>query len=352
MASAQPAGLTAGRLRRLALCCILAGWVLPPAAQSLPDESRPGPWDNDVWILQVRPGAAPERIAGFERAGVPTLARLPDGRLLAAFQHFPRHDPASFDRVAASFSSDQGRSWSPPQPIRIQDFESDLARPFDPTLVVLPDGRIRIYFTSHRQSGRHHGTPEIHSAVSSDGIDYRFEPGVRFAVAGRRVIDSAVAMHAGQFHMIVPDNGAEGDGDMQGRVRPEPAEGIGYHAISRDGLHFERQADLRLPGRGRWLGNLVSDGGRLLFFGTGPGPWPASSADGRRWDLPSASVAVPGADPGVVRLPDGSWLLAVTSPPRAGSASYMRQLQRDGPVRNEQGSRRAGQRGERVPDIR
>jgi len=290
--------------------------------------------------MRTVPGGTPERLTSFERAGVPTLARLADGRLLAAFQHFPRDDRAAFDRVAASYSSDQGRSWSPPQAIRIHDIDPDLARPFDPTLVVLPDGRIRIYFTSNRRSGPRFGTPEIYSAISSDGLTYRFEPGVRFAIAGRRVIDSAVAIHEGQFHLIVPDNGMEELGDIRGSDRHGPAEGSGYHAVSRDGLRFERQPDIRLPVRGRWLGNLVSDGGRLVFFGTGPGPWPVMSADGHGWQAATTNIAVPGADPGVVRLADGSWLFVVTSPPRPGSASSRRQLQGSG-----QGPGGVGERG-------
>jgi len=97
--------------------------------------------------------------------------------------------------------------------------------------------------------------------------------------------------------------------------RERPPAGNGYHATSRDGLKFERAADVKLAGENRWLGNVQSDGGQLVFFGSGPGPWPVTSADGVTWKPASSSVRVPGADPGAVKLRDGSWLLLGTSPP-------------------------------------
>jgi hypothetical protein len=294
----------------------------PPHPARGPDRNRPGPWDNDVLVYRVQGGAAPEKLVTFERAGVPAVARLKDGRLIAAFQNFPADDNRNFDRVAVSFSGDEGRTWSKAEPIVVDGMEAGLARPFDPTLVPLPDGRVRLYFTSNRSPDFRRSTPAIYSAISTNAVHYAFEPGVRFALDGRIVIDCAAALHEGVFHLIVPDNGAADD-FMAGPQRREPPRGgTGYHAISKDGLHFERVADVKLPStRDRWLGNLQSDGGQLAFFGTGPGPWPVVSKDGVGWEAAASSTRVPGADPGAVKLRDGSWLLLVTSPPRPGTPS-------------------------------
>src|SRR5262245_30827577 len=163
--------------------------------QGRPDvEGRPGPWDNDVLVYRVGDDGRTERLATFARAGVPTVARLKSGKLIAAFQHFPQDEDRNFDRVAVSFSSDEGQSWSQPEPIRVEGLEEGLARPFDPTLVPLPDGRIRLYFTSNRGRDFRLSTPAIYSAMSDDGVHFRFDPGVRFAVEGRIVIDCAVAL--------------------------------------------------------------------------------------------------------------------------------------------------------------
>ena len=309
-------------------CALLAAVLLTPicvAAQpGRHDPSQPGPWDSDVVVYLASRDGRSERLATFERAGVPTLARLRDGRLIAAFQHFPQDDNRNFDRVAVRFSSDEGRSWSPAQPIVVEGMEPGMARPFDPTLVPLPDGRIRLYFTSNRSPDFRRSPPAIHSAISSDGVRYAFEPGVRLNIDGRLVIDCAVALHNGVFHLIVPDNGTSEDMHRQQRNREPPRGGNGYHAVSRDGLVFERIGDVANPSGDHWLGNLLSDGGRLLFFGTGRGSWPLASHDGLSWRPDEPSFRIPGADPGAVRLRDGGWLLIVTGPPRPGTPSASR----------------------------
>jgi hypothetical protein len=293
----------------------------PLASPEQANRNRPGPWDNDVLVYRVPTNGAPEKLATFERAGVPTLARLKGGRILTAFQHFPQDDNRNFDRVAVRLSSDEGRSWTKAEPILVEGMEPGLARPFDPTLVPLPDGRIRLYFTSNRSPDFRRSTPAIYSAISSDGIHYTFEPGVRFELEGRIVIDCAAALYGGVFHLIVPDNGTAANFAAGPQGGQPPRRGTGYHAVSKDGLNFHRVADVQVPANRRWLGNMQSDGGQLVFFGTGEsGLWSATSTNGEQWELASRPLRVPGADPGAVKLADGSWLLAVTGPPRPGTA--------------------------------
>jgi hypothetical protein len=306
----------------LVLLLVLARGEAQFGGPGRPDgDGRPGPWDNDVLVYRMSNDGRSERLATFARAGVPAVARLKSGKLIAAFQHFPKDDDRNFDRVAASFSSDEGQSWSQPEPIHVEGLEQGLARPFDPTLVPLPDGRIRLYFTSNRSPDFRRSTPAIYSAVSDDGVDYQFEPGIRFALDGRIVIDCAVALHEGEFHLIVPDNGTAEQMAAEQRERRTSQGGGGYHAISWDGLFFARAADVKMPGRDRWLGNMQSDGGKLVFFGTGAGPWPLTSSDGKSWEASTNAMRIPGADPGAVKLKGGRWLLLVTSPPRPGTPS-------------------------------
>jgi hypothetical protein len=315
-------------MRRPHTVLVHFGWmivsVLPLCAQPSnpgPRRSGAGPWDNDVLVYRLSATGHAENLATFPRAGVPTVARLRDGGLIAMFQHFPKDDERNFDRVAASFSRDEGRTWSRPQPIQVSGMEPGLARPFDPTLVPLADGRVRLYFTSNRSPDFRRSTPAIYSAVSHDGVRYTFEPGMRFAIADYVVIDCAVVLHKGVFHMIVPDNGTAEDMDND-RKRRAPARGNrGYHAISKDGLEFERIEDVTLPRENRWLGNLQSNGNELVFFGTGPGPWPVVSDDGKSWSVGAPAARIPGADPGAVQLRTGGWLLLVTGPPRPGTPS-------------------------------
>ena len=275
-----------------------------------------GPWNNDVDIVKIDSAGNRTNLGSFQGAGVSTITRFSDGRLIAAFQYFPTDNPLHFDRIAISISSDEGVSWSKPTPIQMDGYPSDLVRPFDPTLVALPDGRLRMYFTSNRSPDFSISTPQIYSAISKDGIRYTFEPGVRFGLEDSIIVDCAVAIHKGVFHMIVPNNGTVEDMRMGVQIPPKNTAEAGYHLISQDGLNFKRLEDLQFAPQDRWLGNMQSDGTNLLFFGTGPRPWPVSSEDGLNWSRTGRLVQVPGADPGAVLLRDGSWLLLVTSPPR------------------------------------
>jgi hypothetical protein len=317
----------------LPLCCIIAsakaqdlffdpfngaldGPRTPPQPQQRMQQPQNGPWNNDVLVYRVTADGKTEKTGTFERAGVPTVARLADGRLLAAFQHFPKDDERNFDRVATSFSSDEGKTWSKPQPIAVEGMEEGLARPFDPTLVPLPDGRVRLYFTSNRHRDFRMSTPQIYSAISSDGVHYTFEPGVRFGIEGRVVIDCAAVLHQGTFHLYSPDNGTAAEFQNNQEQHTPPRGGTGYHATSTDGLHFTRVDDVILDDHHvRWLGNAQSDGQKITFFATGRGITTATSPDGDKW-TPAAHYSIRGADPGAVAAKDGGWILLLTGPPR------------------------------------
>lgn len=297
------------------------GGDAPPFdGQGRPNRRRSGPWDHDVLVAKVARDGATTPKATFPRAGVPTLARLADGRLLAATQHFPADDDAAFDKVAVRTSSDDGATWSAPEVIRVEGLPEGLRFPFDPTLVPLPDGHVRLYFTANLRRGEPGGkppTPSIGSAVSKDGTTFVYEPGARFAVEGRPVIDCAVVLHRGVFHLFAPDNGTGGPPRQDAPSSQRPRSGVGYHATSKDGLVFERQPDVTMDGPLRWLGNAQSDGDTITFLGTADGGlWSASSADGTTWTSPTRWTTVAGADPGFVRLSDGAWLVVFTGPPR------------------------------------
>lgn len=197
-----------------------------------------------------------------------------------------------------AISEDEGKNWSTPRPITVNGLPPDFVRPFDPTLTLLDDGRVRLYFTDHPRSNP---TPAIYSAISTDGERYQFEPGVRFGVEGERVIDCAVGRIGKTWHLYAP---------VQNQT------GRAYHAVSEDGLRFTRRPDIQLPGSGNWLGCAVTTADGLRFYGTGPGGWSATSRDGATWKL-DPDTRMPGADPGVAPIRDGRYLLIATGPRRA-----------------------------------
>lgn len=306
-----------GRARILLIACIGVAIAGQLEAQGAPRPGiDPGPWDNDVHLYRAFPDGAAERIAVFERAGVPALIRLADGRLMAAHQWFPENDAAAFDKVAVRFSTDEGATWTAPRAIDLAGLPEGYRSPFDPTLLQLPDGRIRLYFTTNTARTFQQATPWIASAISTDGVSFVVEPGARLQVAGEMVIDCAAVLHKGVFHLYSP---------------VQTGLGSAYHATSRDGLAFARDPDVALPGV-RWLGAATSDGNRIRFYGTSDqGIWTSASVDGASAWSPLERIRVPGADPGVVEESDGSRLVLVTGPPRPGTPSAKRASLR-GPV--------------------
>jgi hypothetical protein len=259
-------------------------------------------------------------LARFTSADTSSVARMKDGRIVVAYQGFPAAEAHDFNRTAVRFSKDEGCTWTGGEPIVVDGLDASLAPPFDPALVALPDGRVRLYFISFVAHGLKPGTPPtataVYSAISTDGLHYTFEPGIRFTVDGRVVLDATAALHNGVFHIVVPDNGTAAEFIERRKNGETPPGGNGYHAMSKDGLVFERAADLKFSSTtNRWWGNLLSDGGTLFFFGTGPGPWPLTSADGMQWKVDARPIAMPGVDPAALRSRDGGLLVIATKEP-------------------------------------
>ena len=280
--------------RPLATSLALLLAAVPALAQ---DRNRPGPWDGDLWLLESKDGLRFEKQRLLvEAAGVPTLIADRTGRLVALFQWFPEDRREAWDRVAVSISTDQGATWTDPEPIVVEGYPDDLMRPFDPTIVELEDGRYRLYFTTNSK-GKGRSCPRIASAISADARRWTWEPGDRLAVGGEFVIDCAAARLGDEWHLFSP---------VQER------EGSAYHAVSMDGLEFERLEDLELDAAGNWLGCAVPVGGALRFYGTGRDGWAAESRDGRTWRANGGARWERAVDPRGARLPAARWIMVAT----------------------------------------
>lgn len=287
-------------------------------AQQQPDQSEPqqttqftepdpaeieannpnGPWSLDLkYALSTDGETFGEAETFVERAGVPSVIEDEDGRLIAAFQWFPQDNDA-WDRVAVSISEDQGETWSDPEAIVVDGLPSNYQRPFDPTLTLTPDGRIRLFFTSGEGMPGPEGTIEIYSAISEDGITYTFEEEPRLAVEGERVYDSAAIWFQETWHLSVPVH----------------ATGA-YHTTSTDGLTFE-EPEVVASTPWNWTGNYVLWGeDQFRFYGSGPGIiWWSESSDGSTWSTPKPTNTQ-GGDPAVVQLEDESYLMIFVSFP-------------------------------------
>jgi hypothetical protein len=307
-----------------------------PGAQGPLVPRGKGPWDYDLLVARVPPAepmggpsmgfAAPVDSKTFDRGGVACLCRDAKGRIVAAYQWFPQMNPSGFDKIALRTSTDEGKTWTAPKVVTVAGLPDGAARPCDPTLVLLPDGKLRLYFTSHLPNAK----AATYSAISSgdDSTVFTFEPGERFAVSGEDVVDCTVARLGDTWHYFAPVWAA----DATRRL-------LAYHATSKDGLTFGAQPTLSLdapaPPKGvgpkvklaphyKWLGCALTtaDGKALRFIGTmAPGGlWSARSSNGSDWKLEDFPVKT-GADPAAVELKDGSLLVIATGPARPGTPS-------------------------------
>lgn len=257
-----------------------------------------GPWDNDLMIrISVKRAAFGEERVFESAGGVPNVVADKKGKLYAVFQWFP--ETKDFDQVALKTSGDGGKTWSKPSRILVTGLPEDYQRPFDPTLAVTESGDLRLFFTSTESRG---ALPAIYSGLSSDhGKSFKFEPGPRLKVEGKRVIDSAAILHGKTWHLIAPIGA--------------PQEGA-YHAISKDGLKFTRVDDIPSVSNANWTGNLVVASKGICFYGTGfGGLWWSYSDDGKKWTDPK-SLNIMGADPGVTNTAQGDVVIIYTGPPK------------------------------------
>ncbi len=246
------------------------------------DLSRNGPWKTKLnWMTTTdRDNFKIHRKSGktvVSQAGVSTLAVV-DGRLRAYFQWAPTGDQNEkyFDHIAYVDYLDG--NWSSPEIIEIDiDKENPRGYPFDPTIVPLPKGGFRLYFTVNNATQRGSKDLSIKSAISSDGISFVLETGDRLKLDGQSINDCAVIFFDDLWHLIAPNHDKAG---------------VGYYATSPDGVTFERQDDLYHPG-GAWLGNMVRHDNTVYFFGTG---FTLRTSDFRRWELVQKHRL---ADPGV-----------------------------------------------------
>jgi hypothetical protein len=290
--------------------CLALSFFLPASVSSGPENGEAqgspgeyGPWNRDLVFSESVDGLRFFSAGTFEeRGGVPSLARTADGRLYAVFQWFPLDRREAFDLIAFKVSLDRGRRWTRPTTLRLEGLPDGLFRAFDPTLVVLPDGRFRLYFSSERTTPQNpRGNRAIFSAVSTDGFHYRFEPGQRFGFEGAETYDCAVAQFNGTWHLYGPVAGSEG---------------WGYHATSADGLDFITQPRVFIPGQRDWLGNVVASEAGLHFYGSGrQGPWAGFSPDGFTWTVASDMTGL-GGDPAVLRTAPGRVIAVSTGPLR------------------------------------
>ncbi|MEO8447427.1 MAG: T9SS type A sorting domain-containing protein [bacterium] len=274
-------------MKRLFICIILFTAVTLEAQ----------PWKHPLKICSGSDGVNFSNTQTFQdSSGVPSLIRLPNGNLACAFQWFrqPLGSP-SWDRVAIKFSSNNGMNWSEPVPIVVNNLPQNFTRPFDPTLAISNDNRIRIYF-SDGLNFILDTSINTYSAISDDGIHYEMESGTRFSISDKPVIDPAAIRFRNLWHLVNPWTIVSSQG--------------AYHNVSADGLNFNRVTDIVSDQQHNWTGNYMinEDTTELRFYGSGMMVWYASSPNGGQWSS-FVNTNINGGDPSVLKLSADNYMM-------------------------------------------
>ena len=266
--------------------------------------SQGEPWKRPLKICRSSDGTNFTGIQTFQdSSGVPNVIKLPSGNLAAVFQWFrqPVGSP-SWDRVAVKFSSNNGINWTEPTPIVVNGLPGNFTRPFDPTLAITDNNRIRIFFSSGLNMILDTSI-NTYSAISDDGINYTFENGIRFSMPDRPVLDPAVIKFRNLWHLANPISNMTISG--------------AFHNISNDGINFTRVQDINSDATHSWIGNyMINDTNELRFYGSGMNVWFSSSPNGGEWSAFN-STNIQGGDPSVLRLSSNDYLMIYTGQPYA-----------------------------------
>ncbi len=278
----------------------------PVASQPTPPTSSPkaawlskadGPWNNDLGVLflaDAKPAQSGSSNA-IPHASAPTLASLGGDRLLGVFEYFSREDRRDFGVLASSESKDGGKTWSRPRRLELTGLAADDGRPRFPALLALPDGQFRLYVTLYPKNSR----SVIASFASKDGRTFTADPGRRLALPDAGLVSPIAVASGGSVHLFA---------HRAARTREL------IHAISKDGLHFDRLPDLRtdsplaLPPAVRDAAIVATPRG-LLVIGT---------ADGANWSIASATGIPPTTDIASARLKPGETVALIVSDRRRG----------------------------------
>lgn len=176
--------------------------------------------------------------------------------------------------IALIKSSDGGSTWSDPQQITLSNLPTKLMA-VDPSLVLLADGTIRLYFfgstITSGDPAQITGAHVIHSATSKDGVNFVLQDGERFSK--NNMTDPDVTFWNGVWYMAYSVG---------------PSAGM---ATSLDGLTFADQGTLSENVGG--VPGLVATPEGLRAYGCQQGIQTAVSTDGKNFSQNATAVNRP-----------------------------------------------------------
>lgn len=234
--------------------------------------------DGKNWILDGK--------LLFDHASVPDAVIDSKGTIYLYFMDASNHQ----HQMSVAVSRDSGKSFEKKK-VEIANRQTD-GQAVDPNPVLLDDGRIRLYyFGTFGPPKPNEPDHTINSAISSDGIHFTEEAGVRFAAP--HITDPDVIKVEGGWKMFV----------SQGRLN--------LSTSSKDGLTFIQDKNPAST-TGAVSRTIAIDGGYRMFT-CGHGIEMQYTKDFVTWRMEGTAIEpAPGyvvCDPGIIKLPHGTWIM-------------------------------------------
>jgi hypothetical protein len=231
-----------------------------------------------------------------ESASVPEVIYTSKGEYWAYWVDFSMATGPNTEQIGVAYSTD-GQTW---QKRGMATFAGGEAMtPVDPDAFELSDGRLRMYFYDIADRSAH----KIYSAVSSDGVNFTLEPGIRFQAD--QIYDPNV--------VLLPD----------GRYRMYLNHTDIWSATSDDGLTFVKDDGIRVE-TGAVPGAVVLPNGSVRLYVCNQGISVYDSPDGLAFERVAQGVVQAQGilcDPSVAATPNGYIMVykfaELTNPPKS-----------------------------------
>lgn len=243
----------------------------------------------------------------LQQAASPDLIRLPNGHLLAIFEHCP----GAQGRLGlyVTRSTDSARSWSEAQPIVLRGPGAGRIQPDRPTLAMMRDRSLRIYFRMRDPEAAERQPTIIGSAVTRNGLEYEYDRAVQIKCELGGDVRLCAAWLGRRLHLFAV---------ATPQAANAPAEVA--HWFSYDGRRFFRLTraktepavtDIIALDRTRFRA-LTTAGGDIRSMLT---------ADGSEWRQEAGVRMLNAAGPSVVSLDGGKFLMLYSRAMDANSQS-------------------------------
>lgn len=274
---------------------------LPSWIQKLPDiqvePTKNAPWKQDLFMGSGDINTFSGKSFLIHGTATPS-AVFRDNSVVVYFNYYPSQDRKKYGSIFWIKSADQGRNWTQPAPIVISGLPPLQTYPISPQVVLLPAGKIKLYFLAKAENAPHN---KLYAAISSDGVNFNYDPSTNFEIENESLIAFTVAILDERMHMVA-------------FTKEGSTTNTAYNAISYDTKVFTRLADLTIEDAFYGQSHLVVRGKNLYLIGSSSkGLWRTSSSDGNVWSNP-AYFNLPAQNPTAVNVGE-KFLLFYTDNP-------------------------------------